>query len=126
MSVEAFTYLRGRTSRPIRITLISAAGRSVLRSGHVARRVSDARCLPGRHCRFPRREIQELVVSAAAISRSMLRSTRSEMQLSGHGLQPSGEVGWRRGVRRPDLQTPAPHLKMRPYVKPLTRPEAEA
>ena len=47
MSVEEFTYLRGRTAAPVKVTLRErAAGGGVLRSGQIARGLSDSRRLP--------------------------------------------------------------------------------
>ena len=49
MSVEEFTYLRGRTKRPVKVTLHQrAAGRGLLRSRQVEGRLCHARRVPGR------------------------------------------------------------------------------
>ena len=78
MSVEEFTYLRGRTKKAVKVTLRQrAAGGGVLRSREITRRVSHARRLsrgPRRfHAAGDRRAAPARVHST---SRSTRRSTR--------------------------------------------------
>ena len=78
MSVEEFTYLRGRTKRAGQGDAAQrAAGGGVLRSRQVARRLRDARRLPRRPRRFhAARDCRSCAGSAATTSRSTRRSTR--------------------------------------------------